>query len=35
VGLAFAPGRSAVLATTSSVHHLSWDIEGRSLLPAS
>jgi sugar lactone lactonase YvrE len=33
VGLAFAPGKSAVLATTSGVHHLSWDIEGRSLLP--
>jgi sugar lactone lactonase YvrE len=33
VGLAFAPGRSAVLATTSGVHHLAWDIEGRSLLP--
>jgi sugar lactone lactonase YvrE len=33
VGLAFAPGRAAVLATTSGVHHLSWDIEGRSLLP--
>jgi sugar lactone lactonase YvrE len=33
VGLAFAPGRSAVLATTSGVHHLSWEIEGRSLLP--
>jgi sugar lactone lactonase YvrE len=33
VGLAFAPGRSVVLATTSGVHHLSWDIEGRSLLP--
>ena len=33
VGLAFAPGGSAVLATTSGVHHLSWDIEGRSLLP--
>jgi len=33
VGLAFAPGRSAVLATTSGVHHLSWDIQGRSLLP--
>jgi hypothetical protein len=28
VGLAFAPGRSAVLATTSSVHHLSWNIQG-------
>ncbi len=35
VGLAFAPGRSAVLATTSGVHFLSCDIEGRSLLPAS
>ncbi|HUI84345.1 MAG TPA: IPT/TIG domain-containing protein [Candidatus Binatia bacterium] len=33
VGLAFAPGRSVVLATTGGVHHLSWDIEGRSLLP--
>jgi sugar lactone lactonase YvrE len=35
VGLAFAPGGSAVLTTTSGVHHLSWDIEGRSLLPSS
>jgi sugar lactone lactonase YvrE len=33
VGLAFAPGGSAVLATHSGVHHLSWDIEGRDLLP--
>lgn len=33
VGLAFAPGRSAVLATNSGVHYLSWDISGRSLLP--
>ena len=33
VGLAFAPGRSAVLATTNAVHHLSWDIQGRALLP--
>lgn len=33
VGLAFAPGRSAILATTSGLHHLSWNIEGRSLLP--
>jgi len=32
VGLAFAPGRSVVLATNSAVHHLSWDIQGRSLL---
>jgi hypothetical protein len=28
VGLAFGPGRSAVLATTSAVYHLSWDIQG-------
>ncbi len=33
VGLAFAPGGAAVLATTSGVHHLSWDIEGRRLAP--
>jgi sugar lactone lactonase YvrE len=32
VGLAFAPGKSAVLATTSGVHHLSWDIQGQPLL---
>jgi len=32
VGLAFAPGRSAVLATTGAVHHISLDIQGRSLL---
>jgi hypothetical protein len=32
VGLAFAPGRSVVLATTSAVHHLSWDIEGKPLV---
>jgi sugar lactone lactonase YvrE len=32
VGLAFAPGRSAVLATNSGVHHISWDIQGKSLL---
>ena len=35
VGLAFAPGRSVVLATTNAVHHLAWDIAGRSLLPES
>jgi len=34
VGLAFAPGDSAVLATTSAVHHLHWEIPGRPLLPA-
>lgn len=28
VGLAFAPGRSAILATTTAVHRLAWDIEG-------
>jgi len=33
VGLAFAPGRSVVLATTNSVHHLAWNIQGQSLLP--
>ena len=32
VGLAFAPGRAAVLATTSAVHRLAWDVEGM-LLP--
>jgi sugar lactone lactonase YvrE len=33
VGLAFAPGRSGILATTNSVHHLSWDIQGLPLPP--
>jgi sugar lactone lactonase YvrE len=33
VGLAFAPGRAVILATTSAVHHLSWDIPGLPLLP--
>jgi sugar lactone lactonase YvrE len=28
VGLAFAPGRSAILATTNAVHHLAWNIQG-------
>lgn len=32
VGLAFAPGRSVVLATNNAVHHLSWDVAGRPLL---
>jgi hypothetical protein len=31
VGLAFAPGRSAILATTSSIFHLDWDIPGMPL----
>jgi len=33
VGLAFAPGRSVILATTNSVHHLSWNIQGLPLIP--
>jgi sugar lactone lactonase YvrE len=33
VGLAFAPGRAVILATTSAVHHLSWNIPGLPLLP--
>jgi sugar lactone lactonase YvrE len=32
VGLAFAPGRSAVLATTNAVYHLAWGIPGAPLL---
>ena len=32
VGLAFAPGRSVILATGDTIHHLSWDIQGL-LLP--
>ena len=32
VGLAFAPGRSVVLATNNAVHHLSWGIQGKALL---
>jgi sugar lactone lactonase YvrE len=33
VGLAFAPGKSAVLATNSGVHHLAWNIAGRPIIP--
>jgi sugar lactone lactonase YvrE len=33
VGLAFAPGRAAVLATSNAVHHLAWNIQGYPLLP--
>lgn len=33
VGLAFAPGQSAVLATTNSVHRLAWNIQGLPLIP--
>jgi hypothetical protein len=32
VGLAFAPGRSAVLATNNAVFHLLWDLQGRRLI---
>jgi len=32
VGLAFAPGRSAILVTTNAVHHLAWDVQGQSLV---
>jgi sugar lactone lactonase YvrE len=32
VGLVFAPGKSAVLATTGAVYHLSWNIQGLPLL---
>jgi sugar lactone lactonase YvrE len=32
VGLAFAPGRAAVLATSSGVHHLSWGVQGKALV---
>ncbi len=42
VGLAFAPGKAAVLATTfavpsgpsGAVHHLEWNIQGRPLIPS-
>ena len=34
VGLAFGPDGTAVLATTSGVYHLAWDIEGRRVIPA-
>ena len=33
VGLAFAPGKSAILATNGAVHHIAWSIQGRPLLP--
>jgi sugar lactone lactonase YvrE len=33
VGLAFAPGRSLILATTSAVHHLSLNVQGLHLVP--
>lgn len=33
VGLAFAPGKSAILATNSAVHNISWNIQGLPLIP--
>jgi sugar lactone lactonase YvrE len=33
VGLAFAPGKSAILATHSAVYHISWNIQGLPLPP--
>jgi DNA-binding beta-propeller fold protein YncE len=35
VGLAFAPGRSAILASSSAVYHLAWDTAGQPLLDLS
>jgi sugar lactone lactonase YvrE len=32
VGLAFAPGRSVILATTTAVHHLAWNVQGLPLI---
>ncbi|HEX7894928.1 MAG TPA: IPT/TIG domain-containing protein, partial [Terriglobales bacterium] len=32
VGLAFAPGRSVILASTNAVYHLAWDIAGQPLV---
>jgi len=32
VGLAFAPGKSAILATSSAVHRISWNIQGLPLV---
>jgi sugar lactone lactonase YvrE len=33
VGLAFAPGKSAILATNNAVHRIAWNIQGLPLLP--
>jgi sugar lactone lactonase YvrE len=35
VGLAFAPGRSVVLATNTAVHHLALDVQGQPLIELS
>lgn len=32
VGLAFAPGKSAILATNAGVHHIAWGIQGLPLI---
>jgi DNA-binding beta-propeller fold protein YncE len=32
VGLAFAPGKSAVLATNNAVYRISWNIQGLQLI---
>jgi sugar lactone lactonase YvrE len=32
IGLAFAPGKAAILATNHAVHHISWNIQGLPLL---
>jgi sugar lactone lactonase YvrE len=33
VGLVFAPGKSGIVATSSAVHHIAWNIEGLALPP--
>jgi sugar lactone lactonase YvrE len=33
VGLAFAPGKSAILATNSGVHRIAWNVQGAALPP--
>lgn len=35
VGLAFAPGKSAILASNNAVHHLAWDVTGQPLVALS
>jgi hypothetical protein len=32
VGLAFTRGRAAILATTQSLYHLTWDVRGKVLV---
>jgi sugar lactone lactonase YvrE len=33
VGLAFAPGKAAVLATNGALYHMGWNIQGLPLVP--